>query len=242
MLIINTMIHDYNKKFLVLDHDYNFQMKLKMQLLKLGINIDPVNTLEEAVKSLQNETPNMIFLELTIPDGKAFEFLKFRSQNSIIKKIPLMVITSTKNKEIIKKALSLGVNDFILKPININLFISKLEKHFENEESVKLEYDERPIIDVSFGIQMIALGKTMVQVEGPVRIPMAKMLLSFSSNLFTENEIPYETCFNVEESKFITTTKYKTLLQFLGTNIESSKKMEDLANKSPEPRKEIGTE
>lgn len=227
------MLHNYDKKILVLDNDLNFQMKLKMQLLKLGINIDYVSTVEEAMKSLQEETPNIIFLEILLPQAKAFEFLKLRSLNAVLKKIPVIAVTSCKNKEVFIKAKTLGISDVIFKPINATTMHAKLEKYFSKENQLTVEYKKNnPLVEVGFNATMISLGRNVVQIEGPIRIPKERIIFEFDSDLFKENEISLRYCINMEESKFVTSIKYKSILYFVGVSSTDSDKIDTMVKKS----------
>ena len=57
-----------------------------------------------------------------------FEVLQDIKGNPELKKIPVVMLTTTSTSEDIKKALSIGANDYIVKPIHFNDFIEKVSK------------------------------------------------------------------------------------------------------------------
>ena len=77
-------------------------------------------------QSLQK--PGFILLDIKLPMKDGFEVLQDIKSNPELKKIPVVMLTTTSTSEDIKKALSIGANDYIVKPVHFNDFIEKVSK------------------------------------------------------------------------------------------------------------------
>ncbi len=72
--------------------------------------------------------PGLILLDIKLPMKDGFEVLQVIKGNPVLKKIPVVMLTTTSTSEDIKKALSIGANDYIVKPVHFNDFIEKVSK------------------------------------------------------------------------------------------------------------------
>jgi len=73
-------------------------------------------------------TPGLILLDLKLPELDGFEVLKRIKQDETYKEIPAVVLTTSRNAEDVKKALRLGANDYIVKPVTWEGFERKVRE------------------------------------------------------------------------------------------------------------------
>ncbi len=71
---------------------------------------------KDAIEQLPSLTPDVILLDLRMPVMDGFETLKYIKNDSRFSNIPVIIVTA--NAEEKNKALHLGANDFIAKPID----------------------------------------------------------------------------------------------------------------------------
>ena len=70
--------------------------------------------------------PGLILLDLKMPLKDGFQVLAELKSDTGHKSIPVVVLTTSANSEDAKKALELGANDFIVKPVNFSDFVHKV--------------------------------------------------------------------------------------------------------------------
>jgi two-component system response regulator len=70
--------------------------------------------------------PLLILLDIKLPIKNGFEVLQEVKSNEKLKKTPIVMLTTTATTEDIEKALLLGANDYIVKPIKFDEFTEKV--------------------------------------------------------------------------------------------------------------------
>ncbi len=70
-----------------------------------------------------NKQPKLVILDLKMPKVDGVEVLKAIKGNELTKKIPVVVLTSSKENPDIEKCYALGVNSYIVKPVAFDDFI-----------------------------------------------------------------------------------------------------------------------
>lgn len=70
--------------------------------------------------------PKVIFLDLKLPKISGLEVLEIIKSDTRTKTLPVVMITSSREDPDIKKAYELGVNSYVVKPVNFNDFLSAM--------------------------------------------------------------------------------------------------------------------
>ena len=71
--------------------------------------------------------PGLILLDLNMPRKDGREALKEIKQHPVFKKIPIIVFTTTKNENEIKRCYELGANTYIVKPVSFDGLLKVLD-------------------------------------------------------------------------------------------------------------------
>ena len=90
------------------------------------------HTIEEAKIWLDTLKPDLILLDIYFPDKLGTELIDYIKQEKI--ETDIILITAAAEVEIVKKAYSSGVVDFLLKPLTLQRFIDCMQKYKEKKE------------------------------------------------------------------------------------------------------------
>ncbi|MBN1698459.1 MAG: response regulator [Spirochaetales bacterium] len=71
--------------------------------------------------------PDLILLDVKLPKIDGFEILDRIKKDSELKTIPIILLTTTSNREDIDRGARLGTNDYIIKPVEYEIFIQKVK-------------------------------------------------------------------------------------------------------------------
>ncbi|MBI5875744.1 MAG: response regulator [Deltaproteobacteria bacterium] len=72
----------------------------------------------EALKLLPHHSFNLIITDINMPDINGLELVSFVKKNQGYKHIPLIIITTEGSERDREKGLSLGANEYLVKPFN----------------------------------------------------------------------------------------------------------------------------
>lgn len=73
-------------------------------------------------KKDKTKNPKIILLDLNLPKVDGLEILKRLKSNDFTKAIPVVVLTSSREESDLIKSYDLGVNSYVVKPLNFNSF------------------------------------------------------------------------------------------------------------------------
>jgi two-component system chemotaxis response regulator CheY len=70
----------------------------------------------EALRLLPREQVNLILTDINMPDINGLELLSFVRSNPHYKELPVVIISTEGSQKDIEKGLSMGANEYIVKP------------------------------------------------------------------------------------------------------------------------------
>ncbi len=121
-----------NKPRILLVEDNPGDIRLTQEALKesqMEIHLDVVSDGEQAIEFLtkrgkyaEANRPHIILLDLNLPKKNGIEVLKEVKANESLKKIPIIVLTTSDADHDVTKAYSLHANCYILKPVDFDDF------------------------------------------------------------------------------------------------------------------------
>ena len=84
-----------------------------------------LTNVEDAKNYLQTNTPTLIILDVSLPDGNGFDFYE-----NVIKekKIPVVFLTAKDDENDIVKGLNLGAEDYMTKPFSTKELLARVDK------------------------------------------------------------------------------------------------------------------
>jgi len=122
---------------LIIDDDTYIRSTFEDLFVPDGHEVIALMTAEDALAYLQNEEPDLIFLDLKLPGMDGLGFLKeLRTRKN---DIPVVVITGHANVDTSVQAMKLGAADYIRKPFNIDelvLIVEKIVKEKQRDEQL----------------------------------------------------------------------------------------------------------
>ncbi|HKL07455.1 MAG TPA: response regulator [Bacteroidales bacterium] len=114
------------QNILIVDDSETNLVLLEAILEDDGFNVKTAYSVKEAEQTLKSYTPELILLDLLMPNENGFDLLRKLKANDRFKNIPIIIVTAFANLENKVIAKDLGAADVIEKPINIPDFIEKV--------------------------------------------------------------------------------------------------------------------
>ena len=116
------------KKILITDDSESSLLFLK-KLLETLYDIKVATNGKEFYELLPVFKPDLILLDIMMPDISGFAILEDIKKKEEFKETPVLIISAKVESKDIKKALELGASDYIMKPLIITDLLSRIEKH-----------------------------------------------------------------------------------------------------------------
>lgn len=110
-----------NLKVLLADDYESIRKRLSEDLQRLGLAVSEAANGFEALSKLRSEPFDMLFTDLVMPEMDGFELCEEVRKIPQIQAIPIVVISTHCENEYILKALRLGADDYVSKPIDVDL-------------------------------------------------------------------------------------------------------------------------
>lgn len=119
------------KPILLIEDDSVDAMTVKRAMRDLHITNDLVHAIngEDALQYLENpdkEKPFVILLDLNMPKMNGIEFLKAVKSKQNLKTIPVIVFTTSQEKQDIHESFQLGAAGYMTKPVDYSKFVDVL--------------------------------------------------------------------------------------------------------------------
>jgi CheY-like chemotaxis protein/two-component sensor histidine kinase len=125
-LITETSSEDTKYKVLVIDDDDNAQDMMKKFLEKQDFSILQAKSGEDGLNLAAEHLPDVITLDVMMPEMDGWEVLAALQANETTKNIPVIMLTMANEPDI---GYSLGATDYLTKPVNWNELSSVLMRH-----------------------------------------------------------------------------------------------------------------
>jgi len=139
------------RKIIIVD-DVNYVLTTLKERLKSHYEIYPAQSGEILFELLERITPEMIILDIQMPESSGFDIITQLKADKKYDYIPVIFLTGNKtDRKSIAKGMSLGAVDFITKPVNNEKLIDCIESHLDPQRRqsnipIILAVDDNPAI------------------------------------------------------------------------------------------------
>jgi len=116
------------KKILIIDDQADVRRVLTISLRHLGYETCEASDGSAGIRMSQIEHPDLIVMDLSLPDSSGLETAKRIRTNSQTSHIPIVACSGWKSDEILEQAAEAGIVEFLAKPISPELLAEVIEK------------------------------------------------------------------------------------------------------------------
>ena len=117
-----------NKKILIVEDHPDIRRLLTFILRRQGYEILETNTGSSAVTLVTTEKPDLVLLDLSLPDLSGLEIARTIKQNPETTQIPLVALSGYSEREIESKAFEAGMAEYLVKPTETKRLVEVIEK------------------------------------------------------------------------------------------------------------------
>ena len=123
---------DTRKTILVVD-DSSANLQLCKGLLSETYDVRLAKSGKMALAALSKVSPDIILLDIEMPDMTGFEVMEEINKNPELAGIPVLFVTSHASERLVSKAVDHGAIDYIVKPFTPEVLRGKIKGAIRNE-------------------------------------------------------------------------------------------------------------
>lgn len=113
-------------KILVVDDDKAIQKILVFNLNVEGFTVFQANDGKEAVEMMELESPDLVVLDVMMPEMNGYEVLEYMSKREHLSSIPVIMLSARGQEVDIEKGYKAGATRYISKPFSPDRLISEI--------------------------------------------------------------------------------------------------------------------
>jgi len=178
------------KKILLVD-DVELFIQLEKSFLtrKEGIEVLTAYDGMEALEIIQNEKPDLVYMDLYMPKMNGDDCCRLIKQSEELKDIPIVMVTHGGKEEDLERCMEAGCNEIITKPINRSLFHALAKKYIKVKTRVEPRYSARLKVRFGTGMDKILTDYSVNLSTGGLFLATASAL-PIDTELFVDFELP----------------------------------------------------
>jgi DNA-binding response OmpR family regulator len=143
------------KKILLIEDDADLYALLQYNLEKEGFLFTGSQTGKGALELCRREKPDLIILDIMLPDSDGLEICRAIRQHPELAHLPILFLTARATETDRIVGLELGANDYIVKPFFVRELIAR----------VKIQFRESPGMARALKAGGLELDRTSMRVE-----------------------------------------------------------------------------
>ena len=124
------------KKVLLIEDDLDLYQLLKYNLERSDFQFAGTNTGKGAVELCSKERPDLILLDIMLPDSSGLEICARLRNHSVTAGTPIIFLTARASEADRVMGLELGANDYIVKPFSIRELIARVKVQLRPAEEI----------------------------------------------------------------------------------------------------------
>ena len=141
----------YIRRKIILVDDLNLHLLSTKDRLKKFYEVFPAQSAEMLFEILEKVVPDLIFLDINMPEVNGYEVIKRLKEDERFAAIPVVFLTSNADRQSVIKGMNLGAVDFVTKPCTDTDLIECIETQLDParrdaNKPVVLAVDDNPSI------------------------------------------------------------------------------------------------
>lgn len=127
-------------KILVIDDDPAMTELLKLVLAPSLFTVFTANSGQEGIDLARQEEPDMILLDLMMPEMNGWQVCKRVRKFS---QVPIIILSALDNPGLVADALDAGADDYLIKPVPNRVLTAHIEKLIRRNKRQEQETEEK---------------------------------------------------------------------------------------------------
>jgi len=117
------------KKILIVEDNSDYREILNLFITKMGYRAITAKNSYEAIAFAEAEEPDLIFMDMQLPDVDGVTTTLMLKQNPKTSRIPIVALTGWMSALGEEKASKVGIATYLIKPVSLQILKETIEEH-----------------------------------------------------------------------------------------------------------------
>jgi two-component system, OmpR family, response regulator VicR len=140
-----------------------------------GVNVLAANNGREGIELIRDELPDVVILDINLPDISGFSVLK---EVRTFSAVPVIILTVRADDADVLRGLEAGADDYIIKPFNYLTLLARVKAVLRRSENISISNPQDTIVSPRLKIEFV--NQKVILDNQPIKLtPVEYRLLIF---------------------------------------------------------------
>ncbi len=188
-------------RLLVIDNNESARSLMKRRLAMYGYEVTVAANQKEAFNEIEKNSIDVILLNMFLDGGNSLHLLESLKENRDYKSIPVIIISSDNDTELLVECIEAGAEDYLVKPLNQTILRARLSNCIARKEAYDKELQYLAKIkegqkQIAAQEKMASVGVLVTSISNELKNPL-NFIINFAA---VSADICSELLKNVEEN------------------------------------------
>lgn len=171
------------KKILIVEDDRELNEGIAFHIKKTGYQPIQTYDLRTAGLMFREEKPDLILLDVCLPDGEGFQFCR---QIKAKRDIPILFITARDLEEDALKGYEYGADDYVIKPFSVRVLMKKIDVVLQKSPRKESEVFDDGFLSIDFHAMKVKVKGEECSIT-PTEFKLLRTMIENRGQLMTYN-------------------------------------------------------
>jgi two-component system alkaline phosphatase synthesis response regulator PhoP len=173
-------------QILVVDDDKSIVEIVRAYLEQAGYSVLTANNGTSAMHTLRHEKPDLLILDLMLPDRDGWDITRSIRQDKRLSAIPIIMLTARVDDSDKIVGLELGADDYVTKPFNPREIVARVRallRRRQLDQADQSDFLEVGLLQLDLGARTLTLDGKLIELT-PTEFNLLKILMESPGHTF----------------------------------------------------------
>lgn len=177
-----------NELIAVIDDEPDILELVSLHLTRSGFRVEEFPNAESFFKFLSSKMPDLIVLDLMLPDSDGIEICKYLKSNEEFGSIPIIMLTARATEADKVLGLELGADDYVTKPFSPRELVARVKAVLRRKEDISKKIKIGDVLSIDLNKFEVFVENKKVDLTS-TEFRILKILASKKGWVFTRDQI-----------------------------------------------------
>jgi two-component system alkaline phosphatase synthesis response regulator PhoP len=176
------------QRILVVDDDREVVRLMQAYLERAGYEVMIAYDGQSAVHMLRREKPDLLLLDLMLPDQDGFDITRLMRGDPTLADIPIIMLTARVDVTDRIVGLEMGADDYVTKPYDPREVVARVRARLRSPGPLQPQIYESGDLQLDIGRREVRVGDNLVDLT-PTEFNLLRVLMSQAGYVLTRSEL-----------------------------------------------------